>query len=74
MILQAQSNNSSRAYSRKQTHNPDEVTDEFNQRRSEPGPDDVYDEYDNRRGGDSYGPHYYDSPSSGDGCGAHFLG
>ena len=74
MILQAQSN-TSRAYSRKQTPGPDEVTDEFNQRRTEPGPDDVYDEFDNRRGGyDSYGPHYYDSPSSGDGVGAHFLG
>ena len=44
---------------------PDEVSDEFSQRRTTPGPDDVYDPDRCGRGSDQGSAHYYDSDSSG---------
>jgi len=43
---------------------PDEVSDEFSQRRTSPGPDDVYDPDQSRRGSENPSAHYYDTGSS----------
>lgn len=71
MTISAKLQTQATSYPRHTSKNdgPDDVHDEFDNRRGrEPGPDDVYDEFDNRRGGDSYdGPHYSDGGGGGGG-------
>lgn len=66
-------NNHSYTRTSSKSKGPDEVSDEFSQRRTTPGPDDVYDPDQSRRGQDNPSAHYYDTGSSSDGGGSWVL-